>query len=663
MSTSSFSFKVHAPFEPAGDQIKAIEDLSSHYLEGAQYQTLLGVTGSGKTYTMAKVIEKIQKPALIISHNKTLSAQLYREFKEFFPENSVEYFVSYYDYYQPEAYVPSRDLYIEKDSSINEEIERLRLAATTALMERGDVIIVATVSAIYGLGNPETYKSKRIIFRRGETIDLKNLSRLLVDRLYERNDMVLDRGNFRIRGDLVEIFPPYQEVAYRLQIDWDELTSIHKFNPITLQVIEELDQLSLFPATHFTVDDDQLKRAFITIQEELEESCRRFEEEGKIVESQRLRSRTEYDLEMLRERGTCKGIENYTRHLNGTREGARPGVLLDYFQESFFTIIDESHVTIPQIGGMFNGDRARKETLVKYGFRLPSALDNRPLIYGEFDEMAGQTLFVSATPRDNEIEKSSAVIEQLIRPTGLLDPPITVRPTEGQIESLFAEIREAIGRNQRVLITTLTKKMAESFTDFLLSHEIKTRYLHSEIETIERVEIIQQLRTSEIDVVVGINLLREGLDIPEVGLVAIMDADKMGFLRSKTSLVQTIGRAARNSEGRVLMFADKESLAMRDAIDETNRRREIQLAYNKEHNITPKTIQKNIHQMLTRHEKETPKKLDVKEIESQYNLLDPGQKAKLLKALEKEMLAQAKEMQFEEAARLRDEIKRIRNDL
>ncbi len=663
-SMEEFQFKVVSPFEPAGDQVHAIAELSKGFLQGATRQTLLGVTGSGKTYTMAKVIEKIQKPTLVLSHNKTLAAQLYREFKDFFPHNAVEYFVSYYDYYQPEAYVASRDLYIEKDASINAEIERMRLAATTALMERGDVIIIATVSAIYGLGNPESYKKKLLRIKRGAEYDLSQLSRDLINRQYERNDMILDSGYFRVKGDVIEVFPPYREHAYRILFDWDEVVKIQKFNPISLEVLSDLDQITIFPATHFIVDESQLKNAIKSIQEELEERCEFFIQQDELVKAQRLRSRTEYDLEMLGERGTCKGVENYSRPLNNSKEGERPGVLLDYFQEDFLTIVDESHVTLGQINGMFNGDRARKQNLVDHGFRLVSALDNRPLYYAEFEKLAEQMLYVSATPREAEMEKSSQVVEQLIRPTGLLDPAISVYPTEGQIEVLFGEIHKTLKAGFRVLITTLTKKMAESFTDFLLKNNIATRYLHSEIETIERVEIINQLRAGEIDVIVGINLLREGLDMPEVALVAIMDADKIGFLRSKTSLIQIIGRAARNSEGRVIMFADTHSSAMIEAIDENNRRRTIQQEFNAKHNITPQTVVKDVKTMLTRTEEsdKTHENMDVEQIESQYNLLDLGQRQQLIAVLEKEMKQKAHDFEFEQAAILHKKIKSLRKE-
>ncbi len=656
------NFSITADFEPAGDQAQAIESLVRGVVKGDTKQTLKGVTGSGKTFTMAKIIEATNMPTLVLSHNKTLAAQLYREFKTFFPNNVVEYFVSYYDYYQPEAYVPSRDLYIEKDASINDEIDRRRLAATSALMERDDVIIVATVSCIYGLGNPKAYIDMKITVQEGEPCDFSEITKQLVSLQYERNDSYLDRGKFRLRGDILEIFPAYQESAIRIETTWNEIDRIRRINPITGETIEELARTTIYPAKHFVLPEDQVKGALRVIQKEADDRYQELLDAGNLVAAERIKARTNYDLEMLSEVGYCGGIENYSRHLSGRKEGERPAVLLDYFPENFLTFIDESHVTLPQIGAMYRGDRSRKENLVNFGFRLPSALDNRPLKYEEFDEMVPQRIYVSATPGDRELEESSQIVEQIIRPTGLLDPAISVRPTEGQIEDLYGEIIARIKRKERVLITTLTKKMAEDLTDYLLGLDLKVRYLHSDIDTVERVEILQGLRSGDFDVLVGINLLREGLDLPEVSLVAILDADKIGFLRSTQSLIQTIGRAARNAAGEVIMYADVESPAMSVAIEETERRRAIQQAYNEKHGITPKTIKKAVQTIIERErdEKTEAESTEVEVIKAGYNLLIEKDRNKLIRRLEKEMFEAAKSMEFERAAVLRDEIASIK---
>lgn len=657
-------FQVKADFEPAGDQGQAIEALSRGILEGKKSQVLKGVTGSGKTFTMAKVIESVQMPTLIISHNKTLAAQLYREFTDFFPDNAVEYFVSYYDYYQPEAYVPSRDLYIEKDSSINDEIDRMRLAATSALMERQDVIVVATVSCIYGLGSPQFFKEMRAIFKVGTAADPGQIARKLVSLQYERNDSVLQRGGFRIKGDVLEIQPAYMKDAYRIEIGWDEIERIRRIHTLTGETLDELDFCTIYPAKHFIMPEEQMRQAIENIRQELKETLEKFEAQGKLVEAQRLKSRTEYDIEMMSEMGYCSGVENYSRPLSGRKEGERPAVLLDYFPEKFLTIIDESHVTIPQIGGMYMGDRSRKSNLVNFGFRLPSALDNRPLFYGEFEGLIDITMNVSATPADEEMSKAEAVVEQVIRPTGLLDPEIEVRSTDGQIEDLFGEIGKRVEAGERVLVTTLTKKMSEELTNYLSGLGVKVRYLHSEIDTIERVEILKELRIGEIDVLIGINLLREGLDLPEVSLIAILDADKIGFLRSATSLIQTIGRAARNVNGKVIMYADRESDAMRKAILETNRRRAIQQAYNEEHGITPTSIRKAVQDILVRKkdDKRKAEAVNVEMLKNAYNVLIPKEKKQLIKALEKEMLELAKDLEYEKAALVRDEIMKLKGE-
>ena len=657
------AFKAVAPYQPAGDQTKAIAELSQGIQKGYKKQILKGVTGSGKTFTMAKIIEKVGKPTLVLSHNKTLAAQLYREFKDFFPDNAVEYFVSYYDYYQPEAYVPSKDLYIEKDASINDEIERLRLAATSALLERSDVIIVSTVSCIYGLGDPTTYSEMRLVLKVGEQRNISLMARQLVDMQYERNDAVGERGNFRIHGDSIEIFPAYSKMAYRIEFDWDEISSITEFDPITRADTGDYEFITVYPAKHFVVPPEELKSAMDSIREEMEDRYAELMAANKVLEAQRIKSRTEYDIEMMEEMGYCSGIENYSRHLTGRKEGERPFCLIDYFPKNdFLLFVDESHVTLSQVRAMYEGDHSRKQTLYDHGFRLKSAMDNRPLKYNEFESLQDKVIYVSATPGPEEYEKAENVVEQIIRPTGLLDPEIVVRPTKNQIEDLYKEIKERIKAGDRVLITTLTKKMAEDLTDYLSSLDLKVRYMHSEIETFERVEIIKELRTGKCDVLVGINLLREGLDIPEVSLIAIMDADKIGFLRSATSLIQTIGRAARNVNGKVIMYADKTTDAMAEAIAETQRRRAIQQAYNTEHGITPTTIKKSVQDILVRvqEEKRKAQEVNVQVMRDSFNIVEPKSRKKLIKALEKEMLEHAKNLEFEEAAVLRDEIERLK---
>jgi excinuclease ABC subunit B len=655
-------FQVIAPFRPAGDQENAISRLCSGVKAGHRFQTLKGVTGSGKTYTMAKIIEGAQLPTLVLSHNKTLAAQLYREFKDFFPSNAVEYFVSYYDYYQPEAYVPGKDLYIEKDASINQEIERMRLSATTSLMERRDVVVVATVSCIYGLGNPEDYRDMRIELKKGDTVDMRDVMRRLVALQYERNDAVFERSRFRVRGDVLEIFPSYSKEAIRVEFFGDEVERMRRIDPLSGASVEELEFASIYPAKYFVMPQERLQNAVRLIRDELDARYRKFSDEGKVLEAERIKTRTEYDLEMLEQMGYCSGIENYSRHLSGRKEGERPAVLLDFFPDTFLAFIDESHVTLPQVRGMFEGDRARKLSLVKYGFRLPSALDNRPLHYNEFETMLDKVIYVSATPGEEEAAKSRQTAEQVIRPTGLLDPTVEVRPTEGQMEDLYAEIRTQVKQGERTLVTTLTKRMAEDLTDYLGELGLKVRYLHSEIETIERVEILRDLRTGAFDVLVGINLLREGLDLPEVSLIAILDADKIGFLRSATSLIQTIGRAARNVNGRVIMYADRTSEAMRLAIEETRRRRVIQEKYNADNGITPRTISKSIQDILVRkrEEKRRTEELTIDVLSRSYNVLVPKEKKALIHALEEEMFELAKNLEFERAAVVRDEIRKIK---
>lgn len=655
-------FHVVSSFDISGDQRQAIDRLAKGIEDGDRAQTLKGVTGSGKTFTMAKIIERINRPTLVLSHNKTLAAQLYREFKSFFPDNAVEYFVSTYDYYQPEAYVPGKDLYIEKEADINDEIDRLRLSASFSLMERRDVIVISTVSCIYGLGNPVSIKDMIHTFSVGEVFDHKTELEQLVRMLYERNDVVLSRGTFRVRGDIIEIYPAYLESAVRITLDWDEIVSIEVFDPLTLEKLDRLDSFTLYPAKQFVMPKEALDSAIGRIESELEDQLQYFESQGKLLEKERLKSRVEYDIEMLKEVGHCAGIENYSRPLSGRAPGERPAVLLDYFPDDFIVFIDESHVTLPQIGAMYEGDRSRKVNLVNYGFRLPSALDNRPLKYEEFDKKVGQRIYVSATPGKTELKESTRVVEQIIRPTGLLDPEIEVRPTEGQMEDLYGEIVRTVKSGERVLVTTLTKKMAEDLSGYLSSLGLKVRYLHSEVETIERVEILTDLRKGVFDVLVGINLLREGLDLPEVSLVAILDADKIGFLRSATSLIQTIGRAARNANGRVLMYADQMSDAMKEAINETEHRRAVQMAYNKEHGITPRTIKKAVEDILERQMKDAEEiqQEELKIQRSAFNLLLEKDRKKYLRSLEKEMRECAERLEFEKAAAIRDEIERVK---
>lgn len=653
-------FKLHSEFAPTGDQPQAIETLVKGFKEGNQFQTLLGATGSGKTFTMANIIQELQKPTLIIAHNKTLAAQLYSEFKEFFPENAVEYFVSYYDYYQPEAYVPSTDTYIEKDSAINDEIDKLRHSATAALSERKDVIIVASVSCIYGLGSPIDYNEMTVSLRPGMERDRDDIIRKLIDMQYTRNDMDFHRGTFRVRGDVLEVFPANAtKEAYRIEFFGDEIERITEIDVLTGQVLNELSHMVVFPASHYVVAPDKILKAAEEILKECDERVSFFKSEEKLIEAQRIDERTHFDVEMMKETGFCSGIENYSRHLTGGKEGEPPYTLIDYFKDEFLIIVDESHITIPQIGGMYAGDRSRKTTLVNYGFRLPSALDNRPLNFSEFEQKIDQMLFVSATPSKYEAENELLRAEQIIRPTGLLDPTISVRPVAGQIDDLVSEVFAEIEKKNKVLITTLTKKMAEDLTDYMKEVGIRVRYLHSDIDTLERAQIIRDMRLDIFDVLVGINLLREGLDIPEITLVAILDADKEGFLRSETSLIQTIGRAARNADGRVIMYADKITDSMQAAIDETYRRRAIQESYNKEHGITPTTIKKAVRDLIaiSKAAVHTGDTLE-KDLES----MDDAKLKKLAKELEKQMLKAAAELNFESAAELRDrmaEVKRL----
>ena len=647
-------FKIHSEYKMTGDQPQAVETLANGILQGKRAQTLMGVTGSGKTFTMANIIERVQRPTLVISHNKTLAAQLHGEFKEFFPENAVEYFVSYYDYYQPEAYVPSTDTYIEKDSQINDEIDKLRHSATAALAERRDVIIVASVSCIYGLGSPVDYENQVLSLRPGMEKSRQDILRRLVDIQYNRNDMAFERGTFRARGDVIDIYPAGSESAVRVELFGDEVESIKEMNPVTGEITGARDHIAIYPASHYVTSPEKMEHALKTIDEELEERVRWFKDRGKLLEAQRIEQRTRYDLEMLREIGTCKGIENYSRHLNGLPAGTRPYTLIDYFPKDFLIMIDESHVMLPQLRAMYEGDRSRKMSLVEYGFRLPSALDNRPLKFDEFNSMVNQILYVSATPAPYEREQSGGIsAEQIIRPTGLLDPPIEVHPTQGQIDHLIGEIRKVTDRSERVFVTTLTKKMAESLTDYLKGVGIKVRYLHSEIDTLERMEIIRDLRMGEFDVLVGINLLREGLDIPEVSLVAILDADKEGFLRTETSLIQTIGRAARNVDGKVIMYADGISKAMKAAIDETGRRRQIQQKYNEEHGITPASVRKSIRSVI-----EATHAAEDEDIYKGKKAAEMTKKelTDYIKKLEAEMKQAASDLQFERAASLRDQI-------
>ena len=654
-------FKLHSEYQPTGDQPAAIANLVDGFRKGYQFQTLLGVTGSGKTFTMANIIQQLQRPTLVIAHNKTLAGQLYGEFKEFFPENAVEYFVSYYDYYQPEAYVPSSDTYIAKDSAINDEIDKLRLSATASLAERRDVVVVASVSCIYGLGSPDEYKDKIVSLRPGMTKDRDTVIRELIDLQYDRNDMDLGRSCFRVRGDVLEINPA-QGGDYLIRVEFfgDEIDRIAEVDPLSGRLVSTLEHVAIFPASHYVVSQDKINIACENIEKELEERIRYFKSEDKLLEAQRISERTNFDIEMLRETGFCSGIENYSRHLNGTAPGEPPMTLLDFFPDDFLIIVDESHMTIPQIRGMFAGDRSRKNTLVDYGFRLPSALDNRPLNFEEFESHIDQMLFVSATPSEYEAAHELNRVEQIIRPTGLLDPEVSVRPVEGQIDDLVGEIRKEIGKHNKILVTTLTKRMAEDLTDYLREVGIRVKYLHSDIDTLERSEIIRDMRLDVFDVLVGINLLREGLDIPEISLVAILDADKEGFLRSETSLIQTIGRAARNAEGHVIMYADSMTDSMRAAIDETNRRRELQQKYNEEHGITPQTIKKSVRDLIS-----ISKEIAKEEVrfEKDPESMDEKELTKLIADVEKKMKKAASELNFEAAAELRDKMVDLKKTL
>ncbi len=656
-------FRINSAYSPVADQPSARDELAQGIREGNRFQTLLGVTGSGKTATMAFTIERVQRPALVIAHNKTLAAQLCNEFREFFPGNAVEYFVSYYDYYQPEAYVPAQDLYIEKDSSINDEIDRLRHSATAALFARRDVIVVASVSCIYGLGSPEKYDAQVVLLKKGEMVDRDAVLRKLVDNHYTRNDQSLGRGGFRVRGETLEIFPAYAESAYRAIFFGDEIEQVQHFDPLTGEVYGELEHAGIWPATHYATDRPTLERAIGEIRDELEARCTELESEGKLLESHRLRQRTQFDMEMLRELGFCNGIENYSRILDGRKPGERPFCLLDFFPEDFICFIDESHQTVPQLGGMYEGDRSRKQTLVDYGFRLPSALDNRPQTFDEFLAHVPQILFVSATPAEFERNHSARIVEQIVRPTGIVDPEVDVRETRNQIDDLMNEIRARSDGGERTLVTTLTKKMAEDLTDYLLEYGFKVRYLHSEVDTLERIQIIRELRLGEFDVLVGVNLLREGLDLPEVSLVAILDADKEGFLRGETSLIQTIGRAARNVRGKVVMYADKATQAMRSAIEETNRRRAIQTDYNEQHGITPETIQKGISDITDFLAIESKLPARSARRRERTEGMTAEEIRRTMVELEEEMLAAAEDLRFEYAAKLRDEIKALRREL
>jgi excinuclease ABC subunit B len=658
-------FRVVSEFEPAGDQPTAVDQLTTAVQAGEEHITLLGATGTGKTFTIAHVIERVQRPTIVMAPNKSLAAQLANEFRGFFPDNAVEYFVSYYDYYQPEAYVPQTDTYIEKDSSVNEEIERLRHSATAALLSRDDVIIVASVSAIYGLGSPEEYEGQLLRVYRGTEVPMEFAMQRLVDIQYQRNQVCRARGTFRVTGDTLEVFPPYEQAGYRIEWWGDEVQKISMFDPLTGEIVkDDIVDHTTFPASHYVASEDRMKHAIVTIEEELHQRLAELDRNGKLLEAERLRMRTTYDLEMLREMGFCSGIENYSRHIDGRGPGTAPFTLLDYFPDDYLVVLDESHVTVPQLRGMYEGDVSRKTTLVDFGFRLPSAIDNRPLRFEEFRERVGQVVYMSATPGPYELQHSTSVVEQIVRPTGLVDPEVQIRPTKGQIDDLMEEIRTRAENDQRVLVTTLTKKMAEDLTDYLVEMGIRVRYMHSEVDTIQRIEIVRDLRLGEFDVLVGINLLREGLDLPEVSLVAILDADKEGFLRSETSLVQTIGRAARNVDGTVLMYADSVTDSMRSAIGETQRRRQIQLAYNEEHGIDPQTVRKQVTDILlslrgeeaaipTREQRvvQAPEGIPTEELE------------RLIQGLEEEMHQAARDLRFEYAARLRDEVHELRKEL
>ena len=657
-------FQLDSAFTPTADQPEAIARLAESVEGGERFLTLLGATGTGKTMTMAGVVEAVQKPALVIAHNKTLAAQLCNEFRTYFPHNAVEYFVSYYDYYQPEAYVPSKDLYIEKDSAINQEIDRLRHSATAALFARRDVLIVASVSCIYGLGSPETYDENLQTLTKGAFIDRDKLLRKLVSIQYTRNDTALSRGTFRVRGETLEVFPAYAETAYRVVLFGDEIELLQEFDPVTGEVLgDDIEHVGIWPASHYNVREGMIDDAVAEIGHELNQRCAELDAQGKLLESHRLRQRTQYDMEMLRELGFCSGIENYSRILDGRRPGERPYCLIDYFPDDFLCLIDESHQTVPQIGGMYEGDRSRKQTLVDYGFRLPSALDNRPQTFQEFLSITPQMVFVSATPGDYERTQSTRIVEQIVRPTGIVDPEVEVRETRNQIDDLMNEIRARAERDERTLVTTLTKKMAEDLTDYLLEMGFRVRYLHSEIDTLERIQIIRELRLGQFDILIGVNLLREGLDLPEVSLVAILDADKEGFLRGETSLIQTIGRAARNIEGKVLMYADKETAAMRAAIGETDRRREIQRRYNEEHGITPETIVKGISDIAEFLQSESKVPRGRRRRKTSADGLSPAELEKTIVELEEEMLQAAEELRFEYAAKLRDEIRDLKRAL
>jgi excinuclease ABC subunit B len=653
------AFKLAELFKPSGDQPQAIDKLSEGIDDGLAFQTLLGVTGSGKTFTMANVIARHQRPALVLAPNKTLAAQLYSEFREFFPDNAVEYFVSYYDYYQPEAYVPARDLYIEKDSSINDHIEQMRLSATKSLLERRDVVIVATVSAIYGIGDPSEYHGMILHLRQGEKMSQRDVLARLVAMQYERNELDFRRGTFRVRGDVVDVFPAeHAEHAIRISLDDDSIEKLEVFDPLTGRVQHPMARFTVYPSSHYVTPRETTLRAIEAIKAELRERIEFFQKAGRLVEAQRIEQRTRFDLEMLAELGFCKGIENYSRHLSGRQAGEPPPTLIDYLPQDALMIIDESHVTIPQLGGMYRGDRSRKENLVEYGFRLPSALDNRPLRFDEFEKVVRQTIFVSATPADYEREKSAQVVEQVVRPTGLVDPQVIVRPASTQVDDLLSEIRDRVSRKERVLVTTLTKRMAEELTDYLAEHGVKVRYLHSEVETVERVEIIRDLRLGEFDVLVGINLLREGLDLPEVSLVAILDADKEGFLRSERSLIQTMGRAARHLNGTAILYADTMTDSIKRAIAETDRRRSKQTAYNEHHSITPKSIMKRIKDLIDGVYDNT--QMQAAQEEARYEAMSEKQIAREIKALEKKMLEHARNLEFEEAAAARDRLTELK---